>query len=251
MGTYTTNYNLFMPSVGETGWGELVNGNFSTIDTTMKSLSNRITTCESYGARITAIENEVNGALSCTSVTASGKITGNGGIAGTTGTFSGAVTGTSFNGFNPYFEMTWNRNHRLSALSFSISGTSTELSTPISINGDERISIPKNTTTTFSRMRFDGIYNIKEFTNPYNLGLKISVSLASSQTSTLQITSPITTTITINNTSSGRVSITTAQANLLVKNPIVIKCTSTYDVTVDSFRISMDGNGSNNYCSLM
>ena len=48
--------------------------------------------------RITAVENEVNGNLSCTSVTASGKITGNGGIAGTTGTFSGAVTGKTFNG---------------------------------------------------------------------------------------------------------------------------------------------------------
>lgn len=88
MGTYTTNYQLYMPSVGETGWGTLVNGNFTTIDSTMKGLSNRIT----------AVENEVNGNLSCTSVTASGKITGNGGIAGTTGTFSGAVTGASFNG---------------------------------------------------------------------------------------------------------------------------------------------------------
>ena len=88
MGTYTTNYQLYMPTVGEQGWGTLVNTNFTTIDTTMKSLSNRIT----------AVENEVSGALSCTSVTASGKITGNGGIAGTTGTFSGAVTGKSFNG---------------------------------------------------------------------------------------------------------------------------------------------------------
>ena len=88
MGTYTTNYQLYTPTVGETGWGTLVNGNFTTIDTTMKSLSNRIT----------AVENEVNGALSCTSVTTSGKITGNGGIAGTTGTFSGAVTGKTFNG---------------------------------------------------------------------------------------------------------------------------------------------------------
>ena len=95
MGTYTTNYQLYMPTVGETGWGTLVNGNFTTIDTTMKGLNNRITTCESYGARITAIENEVNGNLSCTSVTTSGKITGNGGIAGTTGTFSGAVTGAT------------------------------------------------------------------------------------------------------------------------------------------------------------
>ena len=44
MGTYTTNYNLFMPTVGEQGWGELVNGNFETIDTTMKKLSNNIGT---------------------------------------------------------------------------------------------------------------------------------------------------------------------------------------------------------------
>ena len=42
MGTYTTNYNLFMPSVGEQGWGDLVNGNFSTIDATMKGLDTRI-----------------------------------------------------------------------------------------------------------------------------------------------------------------------------------------------------------------
>ena len=88
MGTYTTNYQLYTPTVGETGWGTLVNGNFTTIDTTMKGLD----------TRLTAVENEVNGALSCTSVTTSGKITGNGGIAGTTGTFSGAVTGSNFNG---------------------------------------------------------------------------------------------------------------------------------------------------------
>lgn len=88
MGTYTTNYQLYMPTVGETGWGTLVNGNFTTIDSTMAGLN----------TRLTAVENEVNGALSCTSVTTSGKITGNGGIAGTTGTFSGAVTGASFNG---------------------------------------------------------------------------------------------------------------------------------------------------------
>ena len=68
MGTYTTNYNLFLPTIGEQGWGELVNGNFTAIDTTMKSLSNRIT----------AVENEVNGNLSCTSVTTSGAITSTG-----------------------------------------------------------------------------------------------------------------------------------------------------------------------------
>ena len=92
MGTYTTNYQLYMPTIGENGWGDLVNGNFSTIDTTMKGLSNRIT----------AVENEVNGALSCTSVTTSGKVTANGGLStkaltGTTGTFSEVVTAKNIN----------------------------------------------------------------------------------------------------------------------------------------------------------
>ena len=46
MGTYTTNYNLFMPAIGEQGWGDLVNGNFSTIDVTMKGLNGRVTKLE-------------------------------------------------------------------------------------------------------------------------------------------------------------------------------------------------------------
>ena len=84
MGTYTTNYNLFMPTVGETGWGTLVNGNFSTIDTTMKGLDTRLTT----------VESEVNGNLSCTSVTTSGKVTANGGVGTTSLTTSSTITST-------------------------------------------------------------------------------------------------------------------------------------------------------------
>ena len=34
MGTYTANLDLYKPSVGETGWGTLVNGNFDKIDAT-------------------------------------------------------------------------------------------------------------------------------------------------------------------------------------------------------------------------
>ena len=60
MGTYTTNYNLFLPTIGEQGWGALVNGNFSTIDSTMKSLSNSIGTLETeadeFDSRITTLE---------------------------------------------------------------------------------------------------------------------------------------------------------------------------------------------------
>ena len=63
MGTYTANYNLFMPSVGEQGWGDLVNGNFSTIDATMKGLNTRVGTLEtetnSVKNRVTAVENKV------------------------------------------------------------------------------------------------------------------------------------------------------------------------------------------------
>ena len=90
MGTYTTNYNLFMPTVGEQGWGELVNENFTTIDTTMAGLN----------TRLTAVENEVNGNLNCTSVTTSGtitstgKITANGGVGTTSLTTSSTITST-------------------------------------------------------------------------------------------------------------------------------------------------------------
>ena len=75
MGTYTTNYNLFMPTIGEQGWGELVNGNFSTIDNTMKSLSNKATALENadtaFNTRITTIEEVVsNGNVTANVITA-------------------------------------------------------------------------------------------------------------------------------------------------------------------------------------
>ena len=63
MGTYTTNYNLFLPSIGEQGWGDLVNGNFSTIDATMKGLNTRVGTLEtetnSVKNRVTTVESNI------------------------------------------------------------------------------------------------------------------------------------------------------------------------------------------------
>jgi hypothetical protein len=35
--TYTTNYNLSKPGVGDSGWGAAVNTNFDTIDTQLKA----------------------------------------------------------------------------------------------------------------------------------------------------------------------------------------------------------------------
>lgn len=55
MGTYTANYNLFLPTVGEQGWGTLVNGNFTTIDATMKGLDARISPLEAVNPPIGTI----------------------------------------------------------------------------------------------------------------------------------------------------------------------------------------------------
>ena len=81
MGTYTANYQLYMPTVGEQGWGDLMNGNLTTIDTTMAGLNTRVGTLETetdavaqrvgtLEGKVSTIENEVNGNLVCNSVTA-------------------------------------------------------------------------------------------------------------------------------------------------------------------------------------
>ena len=129
MGTYTANKNLYMPTVGETGWGTLMNGNLETIDNFLKPISLSGSTYTFTGNHVgnqsggsisaTSITNSgtltntgkitANGGIGTTSLTTSstitstGKITANGGIStkaltATTGTFSGAVTGASFNG---------------------------------------------------------------------------------------------------------------------------------------------------------
>ena len=99
MGTYTTNKNLFMPSVGEQGWGTLVNGNFSTIDTFLKPIT-------VSGSTYTFTGNQSGGSVSATSIsnsgtltqtgtsTFTGKITGNGGIGTTSLTTSSTITST-------------------------------------------------------------------------------------------------------------------------------------------------------------
>ena len=46
MGTYTPNYNLYMPSIGEQGWGDLVSNNFEILDTNLNDLQNHINTID-------------------------------------------------------------------------------------------------------------------------------------------------------------------------------------------------------------
>ena len=97
MGTYTTNKNLFMPTVGEQGWGTLVNGNFETIDTYLKPINLSGSTYTFSGNHV---GNQSGGSISATSITNSGtltstgKITANGGIGATSLTTSSTITST-------------------------------------------------------------------------------------------------------------------------------------------------------------
>ena len=84
MGTYTTNKNLFMPTVGETGWGELVNGNFETIDKFLKPITVSGSTYTFTGNHV---GNQSGGSISATSITNSGTLTQTG-----TSTFTGKIT---------------------------------------------------------------------------------------------------------------------------------------------------------------
>ena len=101
MGTYTTNKNLYMPTVGEQGWGTLVNGNFETIDNFLKPITVSGSTYTFTGNHV---GNQSGGSISATSITNSGtltqtgtstftgKITGNGGIGATSLTTSSTIT---------------------------------------------------------------------------------------------------------------------------------------------------------------
>lgn len=104
MGTYTSNYNLFLPSIGEQGWGNLVNGNFTTIDTTMKGLNARIGTLETdtdaVEERVTALEGSLDN-LDCSSITAD---TINGVVIKSSGTYT--VTPSSIFVMNASYDLT-------------------------------------------------------------------------------------------------------------------------------------------------
>ena len=88
MGTYTTNKNLFMPTVGEQGWGELVNGNFETIDNFLKPIT-------VSGSTYTFTGNQTGGTINATSITNSGTLTNTGKITANGGIGTNALTTTS------------------------------------------------------------------------------------------------------------------------------------------------------------
>ena len=109
MGTYTTNKELFMPSVGEQGWGTLVNGNFETIDTFLKPIA-------VSGSTYTFTGNQTGGSINATSITNNGtstftgKITANSGIGTTFLTTSSTITSAGLITGNGGFEGTLTGN---------------------------------------------------------------------------------------------------------------------------------------------
>ena len=99
MGTYTANKNLYMPTVGEQGWGTLMNTNLSTIDNFLKPItvsgSTYTFTGNQTGGTITATKITNSGTLTNTGTsTFTGKITANGGIGTTSLTTSSTITST-------------------------------------------------------------------------------------------------------------------------------------------------------------
>ena len=110
MGTYTANKELFMPTVGEQGWGTLVNGNFETIDNFLKPISLSGSTYTFTGNHV---GNQSGGSISATSISNSGTLTQTG-----TSTFTGKITANGGIG-----------TKALTATSISNSGTLTQTST--------------------------------------------------------------------------------------------------------------------------
>ena len=161
MGTYTTNKNLFMPTVGEQGWGTLVNGNFETIDNFLKPISLSGSTYTFTGSHV---GNQSGGSVSATSIsnngtliqtgtsTFTGKITGNGGIGTTSLTTSSTITSTG--------KITGNGGIGTTSLTTSSTITSTGLITanggiktptitvPTKTSGIIAISLERNVTRT-------------------------------------------------------------------------------------------------------
>lgn len=86
-----------MPTVGEQGWGTLVNNNFSTIDNFLKPIT---VSGSTYTFTGNLIGNQSGGSISATSIansgasTFTGKITANGGIGTTSLTTSSTITST-------------------------------------------------------------------------------------------------------------------------------------------------------------
>lgn len=110
MGTYTANKNLYMPTVGEQGWGDLMNTNLSTIDNFLKPITVSGSTYTFTGNHV---GNQSGGSISATSISNSGTLTQTG-----TSTFTGKITANGGIG-----------TKALSATSITNSGTLTQAGT--------------------------------------------------------------------------------------------------------------------------
>ena len=240
MGTYTTNKNLFMPTVGETGWGTLVNGNFETIDNFLKPIS-------LSGSTYTFTGNQTGGTITATKITNSGtltntgKITANGGITSTTGTFSGAVTGATFNGvtisttaFNGV-----SIGHRVKAISDAAMNAVPVSGINFSIGGGNAHEMARsysskyNTTTaeTWYVRSTDGYIFSGIDSLPSGWNVELYYNSSSIGTYTITITGAVNKTITTSNARYGSVTITPAEAIRILNGSLTVKFGVSYNTT--------------------
>ena len=176
------------------------------------------------GATITATK--FNGATIDTS----------GNVTGAKGTFSGAVTGASFNNFSPYKTLyiltspsTSNAmNYILPALSMGKSSGQSFMI--IGTNSTQRAYIGNNNlllnTSSNEFGNNTGIIN-KIVSNVSGLTYKIIVSSNAQVTTTVTITGGISKTITINNTYSGEITLSATEVSNMLATPTYIKSSST------------------------
>ena len=166
MGTYTTNKNLYMPTVGEQGWGTLVNNNFSTIDNFLKPIAVSGSTY-TFTGNLTGnhVGNQSGGSISATSISNSGTltqtgtstftglITANGGIKGALYA-KGQLTTTKMSNYNPLY------------------ATSSEQSTSVYL---PEAGYGESTTTKSTSTLTVGGYTLKSITYPVRVGAGVYV----------------------------------------------------------------------------
>lgn len=225
MGTYTTNKNLYMPTVGENGWGTLVNENFEIIDNFLKPIT-----------------------VSGSTYTFTGNHVGNqsgGSVSATTGTFSGAVTATSFNdimlkstGINSIRTLGYMVRYQ----SASHASIGVDLRAPSSVGNASgnciKMSYSINATSNFTRSLYlnglrdeDGHnYFVSTVEGNYTYALKASYVKVTSVQNTDSI-KVVCNGKTYTTSAGGSVNLTLAQLNEILQYPSTVTIATTADST--------------------
>ena len=185
MSTTTTNYGLVKPERSDNYSVDVMSGNMDKIDTKLKNLD----------TRTTVVESEVNGALSCTSVTTSGTITSTGLINANSGvkgyfknTSATLVTSAPYSDSNVTAWSFSNVNcNSGTSKTITVSKAKTSMTTPY---GNYTVSAPtKSIKFTVSTSQANGGYVTVKFDGVTKInGVAIGTDLGSSTPSSVSFT---------------------------------------------------------------